>query len=305
MSDPNTGNQHEATERGRSAAPVQFPGFYFVAFIDLLGQSDELAQIGRIPKSEEERNQFFTTMIQVGTVTRNVRDSFSTYFSTMSSLQPSVEHIRPDKREEFTRINARMVLSIGFSDSFVVSLPLQAVTTVPEPEGFARSATSLWHALLGLACMSLSALQQGIPLRGGIDVGLGTEMFPNEVYGPALLNAYRLESQVAEYPRTALGENLGAYLAMLEQLPQDVPLNEYTKNMVGLCRKLICAAPDDGWPMLHFLSPVVMDAPGNFVAAKRVASDWVRGRINHYRTERNGKLFRRYVRLARYFGSYP
>ena len=70
--------------------------------------------------------------------------------------------------------------------------------------------TSLWHALLGLACRSLSALQQGIPLRGGIDVGLGTEMFPNEVYGPALLNAYRLESQAAEYPRTALGENLGA-----------------------------------------------------------------------------------------------
>jgi hypothetical protein len=56
--------------------------------------------------------------------------------------------------------------------------------------------------------------------------------------------------------------------------------------------------------MLHFLSPIVMDAPGGFVEGKQVAFDWVRAQIEQFSKQRNGKLFRRYMRLARYFASY-
>ena len=44
-------------------------------------------------------------------------------------------------------------------------------------------------AVYGLAGMSLAPLAEGIPLRAGIDVERGIDIFPNEVYGPALLKA--------------------------------------------------------------------------------------------------------------------
>ena len=46
--------------------------------------------------------------------------------------------------------------------------------------------------------MMLISLGNGIPLRAGLDVGLGLRgMFPNEVYGPVSVSSYRLESEIA------------------------------------------------------------------------------------------------------------
>ena len=284
--------------------PIAMPGYYFVAFVDLLGQADALAQLGRIPKSREEVNAVFAGMTETGTIVRNVRNSFSRYFTMRGVSQERLERVPPELRDEYRSISSLKAFQVGFSDSFVLSVPLQAVVEDPDPRGFARSVNDLWNALFGLSCLSLAVLRQGIPVRAGADVGLGVEMFPNEVFGPALLNAHRLESQVAEYPRTAIGENLLAYLSMLEQLPQTVLLNEFTANRARDCRRFICAAPDDAWPMLHFLTPFVLASPGDFVEGKRLAHEWVRGQIQKYAAARNGKLFRRYARLGRYFDAY-
>jgi hypothetical protein len=50
-------------------------------------------------------------------------------------------------------------------------------------------------------------------LRGGIDVGLATEIAEGEIYGTALEHAYLLESKRAKYPRIVIGEQLWGYLS--------------------------------------------------------------------------------------------
>lgn len=245
-------------------------------------------------------------MRDAASLVRNVRNSFAEYFRLRPDPYPaSLAHLPPEGREEFAQTQHLKVFQTGFSDSFVIGIPLTPHRREDEPAVLARVVNDLHNALLALAYLSLEALRQGIPLRGGVDIGLGVEMFPNEVYGPALLSAYRLESQVAEYPRAAIGETLLEYLSFLERQPQDVPLNQFTASMVPHCRRLICPSPDDGWPMLHFLSPVVMAAPGDVVTARHQAEAWVKDQAVRYRAERNSKLFTRYVRLIRYFQAYP
>jgi hypothetical protein len=95
------------------------------------------------------------------------------------------------------------------------------------------------------------------------------------------------------------------YLTFLEQLSQrDQPLTQYTANMARHCRDFICAAPDDGWPMLHFLSAHIPAGAPTARADRQAAESWVREQIKKHHLERNEKLARRYVRLARYFQTY-
>lgn len=287
-----------------TAEQSPLPGYYFVAFVDLLGESEKLTAIAGTPRTENEKLANLRAMKEAGELVRNVRNSFAEFFE-MRTVDPDIlARHPPERREEFARIRSLKAFQTGFSDSFVIGIPLTPRDGESESVALARAVNDIHNALFGLACLSLYSLQQGIPLRAGIDVGLGMEIFPNEVYGPALLNAYHLESQVAEYPRAVIGETFFAYLSFLESLPKEVILNQFTANMVQGCRRLVCRSPDDGWPMLHFLSPFVMAAPGELVKARQEAETWVRGQAARYRAQSNEKLFRRYTRLILYFDAY-
>jgi hypothetical protein len=68
-------------------------------------------------------------------------------------------------------------------------------------------------SVLSTACVvMLTALASKHPLRGGIDVGLPTEIGPGEIYGTALERAYLLKCRVAKYPRLVIGDELWRYL---------------------------------------------------------------------------------------------
>ena len=53
---------------------------------------------------------------------------------------------------------------------------------------------------VGLCRHILMGLSEGIICRGGIEVGMAGEFLVGEIYGPALYQAYQLESERAQYP---------------------------------------------------------------------------------------------------------
>src|SRR5208282_4925267 len=67
---------------------------------------------------------------------------------------------------------------------------------------------SVCSVLSAAAVVMLMSLANKHPLRGGIDVGLATDIGPQEIYGAALGSAYRLESEEAGYPRIVIGDEL-------------------------------------------------------------------------------------------------
>jgi len=63
-------------------------------------------------------------------------------------------------------------------------------------------------SVLGVTCaLCLDLLRQGVLTRGGITKGLLYHS-SNIAFGPALIEAYRLESEVAVYPRVVLDPTL-------------------------------------------------------------------------------------------------
>lgn len=79
-----------------------------------------------------------------------------------------------------------------FSDSIVVSYPVSLLGSV-------------FYLLLDIVHLQLEMLRFGILMRGGMTVG---KLYHNDniVYGPAMIEAYELESKVAVYPRVLVSK---------------------------------------------------------------------------------------------------
>lgn len=274
---------------------------YLVIYIDLLGQSAELEKVRRLPTTDREKESVRAAVKLSAERVCRIRNTFNELVTDLTSAHAELQAlVVPERRQSFLKLQPQ-INQIGFSDTFVVSVPLQKRG---ELEDAARSASAVWNVLAGVAGISLAALAQAVPLRGGLEVGAAVELFPQEVYGAVLLAAYRLESQVAEYPRTAVGPDLFRYLAYLEQLPQDTPFNVYASGKAHACREFVCNGPDDGRPMLHILSPAIIAAAPEYEPYRVPAQNWVTSQVDRYRKEENQKLADRYVRLARYFETY-
>ncbi|MEK3977302.1 hypothetical protein MKZ20_21955 [Psychrobacillus sp. FSL K6-2684] len=81
-----------------------------------------------------------------------------------------------------------------FSDSVVISYPVELPGSV-------------YYLLMDIIYLQLDMLQAGILFRGGVTVGKLCHD-DNIVYGPAMNEAYELESKVAVYPRVIVSEKV-------------------------------------------------------------------------------------------------
>lgn len=117
----------------------------------------------------------------------------------------------------------------AFSDNMAVSLPFRHGYELAELIQFASSIT-------------LHLLHKGVLSRGGIAVG-ALRHKGNFVYGPALVEAYRLESKVANYPRIVLAKDAVAKSSQVGGNPQG-----YEEFVQGLLR-----TDFDGCDHVHIL----------------------------------------------------
>jgi hypothetical protein len=107
---------------------------------------------------------------------------------------------------------------IAFSDTIVSSHS-------PTAEG-------LWNLFSSLWLMVRRLLDLGILVRGG--VALGPVYYADTIiFGPSLIEAYRLESQTAVYPRIILSDRV------LESIADDNELSEYKRMNAAWCRSMV------------------------------------------------------------------
>lgn len=226
--------------------------YYLVASVDVLGQQEALKDIEAIPTNEESKNIFIEAHGQTILFIEAFREGFRNYFDTYSEDSESIVEVPEEKRTKFEKIRKSLKIKYQFfSDSMLVYIPLQA-------EKYQSNAVNSVYGILG-ACggMLLLSLSEEKAFRVGIDVGLGTELKNGDVYGPALIRAYKLESEVAKYPRIVVGPEFLNYLLNLshkcEQFPgQDEKDKEICKKMADLCLSMI-VKDYDGQPILDYL----------------------------------------------------
>lgn len=265
-------------------------GHHLVAFLDVLGQRDTFRSL-RLPKNAEEEAQVSETLRQTAGFIVELRDIFQKQFEVFECAVANIRaHAQGPLRPAF----------VGFSDSFITTVPLRN-----EFGDLGRVAT-VFSALSAASVVMLTSLASKHALRGGIDVGLATEIGPEEIYGTALERAYLLENKMAQYPRILIGDELCNYLAAaLREFERGTsPEAKAVMGVVQTIMRLI-ATDADGKRILDYLGEFFAEnsTPNHVRHMVQPAYEFVLAEQKRSIAEGNDKLAARYALFRSYVES--
>lgn len=267
---------------------------YLVVFIDLLGQREALRAIKYLPVNEQEREKFTSQIKETLGKVIEARKMFSDFFEGTNVHVPDINRVPLECRDDFIASSKLNLDFSGFSDSIIITVPFGG------GDEHCTAMNGVYHALIATGGLGLYALARKIPLRAGLDVGIGT-MVDDGIYGPALERAYYLESQLAEYPRFLIGDELEKFLLLVSEQNSKTKLGEVAKSLAKRCRELI-VRDSDGRLMLDFLGSGFKDIFDNpiDISVVDLALDFVSSQYEKFSEEKNHKLSSRYYRLMKY-----
>ncbi len=275
-----------------------FIGNYVAAFIDILGQRNALAAFSVLPDtSDPQQHAKFVAMLKetLGVV-QGIHDICKKFFDGYAS--PDLDHDIPkEKLETFETMRKMDVRFQRFSDGLVVFHSI-ANTAVKCP-------TRAVFGLLGTCgCACLLGLAAKHPIRGGIELGWGAELWANELYGSVIPKAYTLESEVAQYPRIAIGSDLLAYLHSLKNSVEQDIYSRFNKQLAQSCLDVMCV-DCDGVVIVDYLGEGFKEHMSSCVEPKVVAAAFrfVLEQLDYWAHRRNTKLVSRYMMLRDYFAA--
>jgi hypothetical protein len=266
--------------------------FYCLAFLDILGQRRRLRQLPHIPNKDPQTEALLKET--AGYVLR-LRRHLAETFEEFQKATPFSAALPEDARKRL--IDARASVSYrGFSDSVIMAVSFRG------DEDQCTSTIGVYGCVAACCILHLVALAYKRPIRGGIDVGLGLDITDEEVYGPVLENAHFLESQVADYPRVIVGEELLKYLDAVEKgVPQTI-FGRIAQTIASRCKGLI-TIDTDGFPMLDFLGEAMANTTpaGERQHLFKPATEYIQEQKQIARSEGNYQHLSRYNRLGAYF----
>jgi hypothetical protein len=159
-------------------------------------------------------------------------------------------------------------------------------------------------AICAISLMQLWAggddLSDTLPLRGGVDVGVGAEI-AGELYSAALAKAVELEER-ADVPRVLVGERLLEYIEwMAETANGDDLTRDFMRDLAIGARGFFTEDPGDGKIFVDFLGERFRDRAA--VPAGQVEHAWRFVQKALAAFAGNPKLLPKYQWLDRYFRS--
>lgn len=220
---------------------------YAVAFIDLLGQRDDMRRYRTLPNDKGEAIRIVKE--SVGKIA-SMHDMFQRFYDSFEGAPSLFESLSPEQKAELPSMNRGQLHMQRFSDGLVVYTSLAEVSG----QSPINSVYGLISAAGSLALIHLAAKH---PVRIGVDIGWGIELWPGELYGAALAHAYELESQVAQWPRAVVGTDLKNYLEAC-RTSEGASLNdEYRRIMANECIARL-AEDLDGPTVIDFAGPAFL-----------------------------------------------
>lgn len=267
-------------------------GYYFVAFIDIVGQRDKLKQLVSLPSNDAENQDFARILSETSEYVKDLRGQFDTLFRTAAKPTGSLDHLKPEQRAWAEQRKQTILWRRGFSDSYFMTIPCWYESS------WGAHSLSIWASLFSICVLFIWALAREKPFRGAVEVGLGTEISNEEVYGPINVRVSELEKD-AGYPRVIVGEGLLNHLNDLEHRCSDTLEGRHTKHCIQDCRNLITTDHTDTL-ILDPMGKGVKSVPGAIApemiehAYKFVVSQ------EKFFSESDEKLHRYYGNLRKY-----
>jgi hypothetical protein len=272
-----------------------YVGYYFVAFIDIVGQREKLKAWASLPRNVAEVRQLKSDLEVTSEYVKALRSQFDDMYASAAKSTGLLDHLDANKRAWVEGRKQSNIWRRGFSDSYVMTVPCWY-----ERE-WGLHAGDIYYSLLGICGIFIWALAMEKPFRGGVEIGLGTEIAEQEVYGPIAVQAYELESKKAKWPRVLIGDGLMDYLGNLEMKCRDDLDGRHTKLNIDNCRGLI-ATSKKGQRYLDVMGAGVHSVYGDslFVRAVEDGYRFVVRKERQLAEAGSEKLRRRYSQLRIY-----
>ena len=209
-----------------------YSGYFIVAFVDLLGTDAKNAEIKAQPEFPSEMLER-----EVGKVKAFQRN----FYRMLDTLVESAARLNTQRPESeniaIEKLRGNDVISYAFSDSIIFHASLN------DKLGREVPVSSCLTIMAALVYVQLWSLSCGHPFRGGVEIGRAAVFNGNQILGPALSDAVKLEKQ-AQFPRIIIGEEVRKYLQLFSQLPPDAPAKHANRSYAELCRSLICESDE-------------------------------------------------------------
>ena len=209
-----------------------FAGYFVVAFVDLLGTEAKNAEIKAQPEFPVEMLEREVSKVKI------FQRDFYNFFKDAAHTEKMLKPLRPaNLKAALEKLQGNDVESYAFSDSliFYASLNTQHDRLVP--------VSSCFSILTALVCAQLWSLARGVPFRGGVEVGRAAIFNGNQILGPALSDAAKLEKQ-AQFPRILVGNGFHKYLQQHSQQLLDTPENRANRAFAEICIGHICESDE-------------------------------------------------------------
>ncbi|MCX6844703.1 MAG: hypothetical protein NTX53_20770 [candidate division WOR-3 bacterium] len=248
---------------------VQDPtsGYYFVAMLDILGQRDVLKQHMGPHESPEslqaamrDVQEAVRPIIWLRNNLRIMRERYNEATKDVHDLIPQY----PDFRLE----------GQSFGDTAVFFTRLYRPNSPDSPLMPAVAA-----GLRSVALVFLEALAAKVPLRGAVEVEIGTDVFRDEVYGQCLCATHLYESERAKYVRVVAGPELRRLVRSGRHLPPLTTSTSLDRRFAETASGLL-TQDSDGETIVDYLGTEVRkgDSSGVFDTTVQKAYSFVKER---------------------------
>lgn len=273
---------------------------YVVAFLDILGQRDLLRKLKSLPDQgdQEEFDTFISIIKQTLGATKTFRSLFFNFFNSFKKERPIPNGLSPEQivtYKKLKEIGETLVPKLQtFSDTIILYVPLS------DDDGNVY-ADGIFTTLISIAGSFIGMMAANYIFRGGIDIGIAVEINEQEVYGPAVLKAYDLESKIAKYPRIVMGDELINFLRNSTQLPESSVNSMHNRVMSLKCFELLFE-DGDGRFALDCLGEGVQKIAGeDFAPLVPKAVNFLQRQTEMVKQKKNPDLILRYESLSNYF----
>ena len=270
-------------------------GYYLVAFVDVLNQKEALRKFKGLPQTEEGMKEFIETAKETFGVVDGIRRLFDSFYASYSSDQEPTSPMTEQQRKTFHELRKCEVKFQRFADTIIIYVSLgEKINKVP--------IHGVYAVLVACAATFFGSLVGQRALRGGIEVGLAAEMYEGELYGPALYEAYRLESEIAQYPRIVLGDELIQYLMDMSRVEGSDIIAQVNRETAKLCLGLI-SQDVDGYPVLDYMGKGYRRIISKDIRRDELvkAQEFLFEQAARWKREKNTKLSFRYALAIGYF----
>jgi hypothetical protein len=270
-------------------------GYYLTAFVDLLGQSEALKSIDRLPNSNDdfEMKQFIVKVKDTFGLIHGFHSSFNNFFVGYSQRQGAPQ-LNAEQRKIYGQMNSNEIKLQRFSDGMLLYLSLRDNMN----QGHIRGVAGI---IFSCGAMFLLWLSKGYVMRAGVDIGIAAELYENELYGPAPAKAYHLENNSCQYPRIVIGEGLIKYINTIKE-SEDNDFSKVNKILIENAEQMI-AYDDDGLPIVDYLGKEFQTRFKSLNMGD-IAFDgynFIVKQSERWQKERDSKLAFRYSLLRNYF----